>query len=80
MTEQHLKPNTKFTTEQYIKLKDAYAMGVTSVNYGDKTVTYRSLSDMKQILEEIKGEIYPEQIPRNRYFTTFNRGFNKCEY
>ena len=65
----------KFTIEQYGKLKEAYAMGVLSVNYGDKTVTYRSLLEMKQILEDIRAELFPEQIPRRRRFAVFNRGF-----
>lgn len=38
-----------FTIEQLSALDDAIAQGVLEVKYADKTVTYRSLSEMMKI-------------------------------
>lgn len=48
----------QFTTQQYNTLCDAIAQGVTSVKYGDKSVSYRSLSEMlrvKDLMEAVLG-------------------------
>jgi hypothetical protein len=41
--------NNNFTDEQLKKLEAAIATGATTVKYSDKTVEYRSLSEMLQI-------------------------------
>ena len=38
-----------FTIEQYTALKEAIATGATTITYGDKTVSYRSLAEMKDL-------------------------------
>jgi hypothetical protein len=43
-----------FTLEQLNKLKDAYAQGALKVRYGDKEVTYRSVSEMKQVIHDME--------------------------
>jgi hypothetical protein len=65
----------KYTKEQYSKLKDAISTGVLTVHYGDKTITYRSLSDMLKLLEIMKQELVPERVPRRRRYVEFNRGY-----
>lgn len=44
------------TAAQIDALQKAIATGATTVAYGDKRVEYRSLSDMRQILAEMKLE------------------------
>ena len=69
----------KFTPEQYEKLKQAIVdyviTGVKSVQYGDKTVTYLSLAEMKDALRMMEDELYPERYGRKRKVTAISRGF-----
>lgn len=73
----------EYTIEQYETLKAAVASGVTSVNYGDKTVSYRSLTEMKEILRMMREELFPEAIPRRRRYASVDRGYfpkKRCKY
>ncbi|MDL2289950.1 hypothetical protein LJB95_00915 [Paludibacteraceae bacterium OttesenSCG-928-F17] len=65
-----------YTPEAYIALKEAIASGVHSVNYGDKSVTYRSLSDMKKILADMESELFGKSKNRRKLART-DRGFYK---
>ena len=65
-----------FTIEQYRALKAAIVSGVQSVTYGDKTVNYRSLADMKEALRMMEAELFPERVPRRRKIAVIDRGFN----
>lgn len=57
-----------FTLEQYDALTDAYALGATTVTYGDKTVTYRSLDDMNRIIALMEARLSIRVAsPRRRY-------------
>ena len=64
-----------YTLEQYHALKSAIAGGSHSVSYGDKTVTYRSLAEMKAILGMMEDELFPERRPRRRRLVSFDRGY-----
>ena len=44
-----------FTIEQYTALKEAIATGATTITYGDKTVSYRSLAEMKDLVRMIES-------------------------
>ena len=66
-----------FTIEQYNKLKESIATGSATVHYGDKTVTYRSLTDMLKLLGIMEGELFPERKPCRRTFATTDRGYFK---
>jgi hypothetical protein len=46
-----------FTTEQYNALKDAISLGAKKVEYGDKTVEYRSLAEMMALLNRMETEL-----------------------
>ena len=46
-----------FTNDQLTKLDDAIAQGVLSVQYTDKRVTYRSLSEMIQLRDLMRKEL-----------------------
>ena len=60
-----------YTEAQRDALRAAIAAGVTRVAYGDKSVDYRSLSDMRQILAGIEAEL--ADIPMRRTFRTTTR-------
>ena len=64
-----------YTVEQYETLKRAIVNGVQSVSYGDKTVNYRSIADMKEALRIMEGELFPETVPRRRRLVTIDRGY-----
>lgn len=64
-----------FTHEQYTALKDAIASGATTITYGDKTVSYRSLSEMKELVRMIEDELFPERRTRNRRLAEVDRGY-----
>lgn len=64
-----------FTVDQYEKLKKAIVNGVQSVTYGDKTVNYRSIADMKEALRIMEAELFPERIPRRRRYAVVDRGY-----
>lgn len=65
-----------FTMAQYTALKEAYAMGVTTVQYVDRTVTYRSVTDMQRILRAMESDLFPNAVnPKNtRIQATFCKG------
>ncbi|MDR0542461.1 MAG: hypothetical protein LBH19_09680 [Dysgonamonadaceae bacterium] len=65
----------EYSIEQYEALKKAIASGSHSVSYGDKSVTYRSLEEMKSILSMIQDELFPERRPRRRRFASIDRGY-----
>lgn len=46
-----------FTQTHYDALAEAIALGATEVTYGDKTVKYRSLSEMMALLERIGQDL-----------------------
>lgn len=66
-----------FTQEQYEALKAAIVSGTQSVTYGDKTVSYRSLAEMKEALRMIEAELFPERVPRRRRLASISRGYKR---
>lgn len=46
-----------FTQEQLDSLKEAVTSGARTVQYGDKTVTYRSLDEMIRIMDLMETEL-----------------------
>ena len=46
-----------WTESDIAKMKKAIATGAQSVSYKDRTVTYRSLSEMKQVLNDMIREV-----------------------
>lgn len=64
-----------FTSEQYTAICDAIANGILTVRYSDKTVTYRSLSEMiriKSMMEKDMGVSVSDPFSRTR-FTEYNK-------
>lgn len=64
-----------YSVEQYEAIKEAIASGTTSVSYGGKTVSYRSLAEMKEIVRIIEDELFPERKPRRRRLAEVDRGY-----
>ena len=64
-----------FTIEQYTALKEAIATGATTITYGDKTVSYRSLAEMKDLVRMIEEELFPERRLRRRRLACIDRGY-----
>lgn len=46
-----------FTTEQLRALEEAYAAGVTTVRYGDRSYTYDSLEALWAAIQRIRREL-----------------------
>ncbi|HJU45522.1 MAG TPA: hypothetical protein VJ647_02010 [Chitinophagaceae bacterium] len=64
----------QFTIEQYNTLCNAIAQGVTSVRYGDKSVSYRSLPEMLRVkaLMEAALDISPRKVRKKPIL--YNKG------
>jgi hypothetical protein len=61
------------TVEELEELERAIRLGALSVRYGDRTLTYRSLAEMRSIRDELKAELGTADPDRRRVWT-FNRG------
>ncbi len=64
-----------FTQSDYEELKKAYASGHLSVQYGDKKVTYRSMTEMKQALDFMVSELgIASGNSKNKILITTSKG------
>lgn len=57
----------QFTLQQYNALCAAIAQGVTSVKYGDKEVTYRSLTEMLRTKSLMESALKIKKATRRKY-------------
>ncbi|MDR2004178.1 MAG: hypothetical protein LBQ74_14195 [Prevotella sp.] len=71
-----------YTPEEYQILKDKYKellaikwSGAARVKYSDKEVEYRSLEDIKSILDEMEKELFPSENKHRRKLASYGRGF-----
>ena len=65
-----------YTTEQYQALKEAIAGGELSVRYVDRSVTYRSVAEMLQILRLMENELgLSADTNGGRRLTSFSKGY-----
>ena len=65
----------KYTLEQYKALIDAMASGASKVQYGDKTVEYRSLDDMIRLQIDMENCLFPKKNTNNgRTYASFSKG------
>ena len=46
-----------YTIEDLTNLKEALAIGATTVTVGGRSITYRSLNDMIRLIKIISGEL-----------------------
>jgi hypothetical protein len=64
-----------YTLEQYQALQTAIAGGELSVRYADRSVTYRSVSEMLQILRLMENELgLNTDTTGGRRLTSFSKG------
>lgn len=71
-----------YTIEQYNSLSESIALGALMVEYSDKKVTYRSLSDMIRIQQLMAGELgllITDNLSDRRKYASFSNGMNKCD-
>lgn len=63
-----------YTIDQLTVLKAAIAQGARVVEYADKKVEYRTLSEMLQIQRQMEAELFP--IPKKSYrqYAEFSKG------
>lgn len=61
-----------YTQSQLDALRASYAAGVTRVSYDGKSTEFRSLTEMRQIIDEISAAI--EGVRRRRRFLTRTSG------
>lgn len=59
----------EFSQTQYEALCAAIAQGVTTVKYGDKEITYRSLSEMERIKKMMATALGIKTAPRRTYIS-----------
>lgn len=62
-----------WTQTEIDALKSAIAKGVTTVSYRDRSVSYRSLDEMLQLLQLMESEANPGSQTRTSY-VQFSRG------
>lgn len=63
-----------YTQEQYTALCEAIAQGVLKVEYSDKKVEYRSLSEMLQIKKEMEQQLGLSNPANRRLFAIHDKG------
>lgn len=56
-----------FTEAQRAALERAYVSGATSVSYDGKSVSYRNLAELKQVLDEVTNALEGRKR-RRQYF------------
>jgi hypothetical protein len=64
-----------YTQEQADALRDAIAEGVTTLSSDGRTVTYRSLADMRSLLQEMEASLIGPAVAGNsrRVYMRFQR-------
>jgi len=51
-----------WTLSQYEALTEAIALGATTVQYSDRTVTFRSLDQMLALQKQMERKLFPNQF------------------
>jgi len=64
-----------YTQSQLDKITEAIALGATTVEYGDKKITYRSLTEMKRIKQDMESELGSNSKIIRRKTCEYDRGF-----
>ena len=64
-----------YTQQQADALRDAIAEGVTTLSSDGRTVTYRSLADMRSLLQEMEASLAGSAVAGNsrRVYARFQR-------
>jgi hypothetical protein len=59
-----------YTTDHLLALETALAKGESSVTFQDRTVTYRSVADLKLAILEVKRGLQGNEATNNGIFPT----------
>lgn len=62
-----------FTQAQIDALRESIAQGVTTVQFGDRSTTYRSLKEMRDLLAMMETDVSGTTRPR-AYVVTSGKG------
>lgn len=62
-----------YTQAQIDELASKIASGELTVRYGDKTVTYQSISEMKSLLSEMQSDVAGSQATARHSLAGFSR-------
>lgn len=62
-----------FTQTQLDALREAYASGVTEVSYDGKTVKYRTLAELAQVIATVEASL-GLPVPSRQHYPTFSKG------
>ena len=64
------------TEAEYLNLRSHYFSGVLTVAYEGRSVTYQNLDDMRKVLAEMEGLLYPpsEPLPPNYRLASHRKG------
>jgi hypothetical protein len=62
------------TIQEYQTLCSAINTGALTVRYADKTVTYRSIPEMKHVLMMMENYLFPSQIPPKNRIVIVSKG------
>lgn len=65
-----------WSQSDYDALNAAIAQGATSVRYGDRQITYRSLAEMLQLRQQMAGELGLNSGRIARKFASYSSGLN----
>ena len=65
-----------WTQENLTALEAAIAQGANSVTYGNKTVHYRSLSEMMQLRNLMRQELGLTNPAKQRIYASFDDGLH----
>jgi hypothetical protein len=63
-----------YTQAQIDALKTSIASGVLTVRHGEKTVTYRSLAEMQELLSRMEADVAGGTRRRLRYLWQSDKG------
>ena len=64
-----------YTIAPYNALNEAISLGALKVQYGDKTIEYRSLDDMLRLQLTMKNYLFPETNKnKGRKYASFSKG------
>lgn len=61
-------------SEQTVALREAIALGATRITYDGKSVSYRSLAEMREVLADLEADESGRPRRRRRRYAAFRSG------
>lgn len=63
-----------WTQADIIALEKAYAIGALKVKYGNNEIIYRSLAEMKQLLDDMRKQVHGASNYRTMATKVYSKG------